>query len=247
MKLSKPCAFVLATAAAVASANAATVTLDPATLFGGGVAGTVVSGPAGFIPSSTTGALYGSLTGAPGYNLLTSSSPLLTGIAFTFCVELNEQAIIGSPNPFYTIVNPSMGYAGWGANAAGISTHVDKLMSLALPTIAAAAAQATLLNELAALQFAVWELIYDYSPSYTYNLGAGVFQGSSSAAVLAQANTWLAAPALSTAVPTAHYYVAQDPSHQDLLVAAVPEPASFGLVALALWVAGNLTKRRTRA
>jgi ABC-type glycerol-3-phosphate transport system permease component len=118
-------------------------------------------------------------------------------------------------------------------------------MALALPVINAAPTPAALYNGLGALQVSLWELVYDHSPSFNYNLNAGVFQVTSSAAVTGQANAWLAAATLSAAVPTVHYFVANGPSHQDLLVtAAVPEPTSVALMLLGLAAVGGAAQRR---
>lgn len=226
--------------------QAATVTLDSPLLFGGGIASTLSASP--FSPASpgAVGALTGSLSGAPGYSFLTSSASPLAGVSFTFCVELNQASYSGSDSD-YSIYNPSAGYTGWGANGPAISAHIDKLMSLALPTINASTTAAGAMTGLAALQYSIWEVIYDYNPSFMYSLSAGALQANTNAAVLAQASAWLAAPALSAAVPTAHYFVVSDPSHQDLLaVAAVPEPASYALMALGLLAVGGVAKRRVR-
>jgi hypothetical protein len=232
MKLKKTCGMAAVALSLMTQSNAATVFLTDPALLGGGVPGTVISGPPGWISTNQIGGLNGVLSGAPGYGFLSSTNPLLAGLTFTFCLELNEAAVIGSPNPNYNIVNPSVGYSNWGANAAALSMQIDKLLALALPAINAAPSAASLYDGLGALQLSLWEMIYDYNAGYAYNLGLGVFQANSSAGVTAYVDAWLAGPALSAAVPTAHYYVAQGPSHQDLL--AVPEPTTVSLVLAAL-------------
>jgi hypothetical protein len=245
MKTTHVLGFALGSLCLLAQANAATVFLNNPALAGGGVPSAVTSGPPSFIPPSVVGGLTGSLTGAPGYSFLSSSNPLLAGVNFTFCLELNEQAVIGAPNSFYNIVNPSVSYSNWGANSAALSGHVDKLLALAMPVINAAPNAGALYDGLGALQLSLWELVYDYSPSYNYNLGAGVFQATASASVSGQANAWLAAATLAGAVPTAHYVVAQGPSHQDLLaITAVPEPTTVALMILGLVAVGGAAARR---
>jgi hypothetical protein len=240
-------AAVAALFCATTFAHAATITLNAAPDFiGAGLPGAITAGPPGGLSPTVVGAFSGTLTGAPGYSLISSSSPFLAGVSFTFCVELTEGVVLGA-NPDYSIVNPTAGYGGWGANAPAISNHIDRLMSLALPTIAAAPNTAALLTDLTALQFSLWEVIYDYNPGYVYNLTGGALQINTGAAVLAQANVWLASAALAAAVPTAHYVVAHDPSHQDLLAVAVPEPAPAALLALGLLGLGWLRLARQRA
>jgi hypothetical protein len=245
MKFHHTCGFAAAALCLMSQAHAATVFLNNPSLAGGGVASTVTLGPPAFIPTGPVGAITGTLTGAPGYAFLGSTNPLLAGVSFTFCVELTQQGNIGVADPDYNIVNPSVSYPNWGANAAAINLQVDKLMALALPSVNAAPTATSLYDRLGALQLSLWELIYDYSASFSYNLGAGVFQVTSSASVTSQANAWLSASALSAAVPTAHYVVAHDPSHQDLLaVVAVPEPASVALMLLGLAAVGGAAQRR---
>jgi hypothetical protein len=245
MKFSTGCVFALTAWCLATPSEAATIYLDPAIYFGGGAPGLVTAGPPGFVASGTGGALYGNLTNAPGYTFLNSASPFMAGVNFTFCVELNEQAVMGSAHSDYSIINPSVSSPVWGANSAGISSQIDKLMALAMPAIAAAPNAAALQTTLAATQFSLWELIYDYNASFNYSLSSGSLQINTNAAVQTQASSWLSTAALSAVVPTTHYFVAHDPSHQDLLVtAAVPEPATVALMVLGLAAVGGVAQRR---
>ncbi len=213
----------------------------------GGVAATMVDRPPLMIDDGMAGAFHGVLSNAPGFGLLSSASPLMTGVGFTFCVELTQQVVFGL-NPTYSIIDPLASNAAWGANAAGISTHIDKLMSLALPDVAAAADAEALRTSLGALQLSIWEVIYDFSPSYAYSLSAGTLKFNTSPTVMAQSATWLATAAMASAVPTAHYQVLSSANSQDLLVVAVPEPSSTLLMALgglALLGFGVTKKRRS--
>jgi hypothetical protein len=182
------------------------------------------------------------LSGADGYSLLQSSSPFMAGVNFTFCVELTQAVVFGLPTS-YTVVDPATSlHAPWGANAAGISHHVDLLMAQALPQINAAPDAATLYNRLGALQLSIWEVIYDYSPTMSYSLTSGTLKFASDASMLLQGNTWLASSVMSSAVPTAHYAVLHENQTQDLLVmvaAPVPEPASAWLMLLGVAVLVN--------
>jgi hypothetical protein len=214
----------------------------------GGVAATMVNRPPAMIDDGMAGAFHGVLSNAPGFSLLSSASPLMAGVGFTFCVELTQQVVFGL-NPSYSIIDPLAGNASWGANAAGISTHIDKLMSLALPSVAAAVDAEALRTSLGALQLSIWEVIYDFSPSYAYSLSAGILKFNTAPAVMAQSASWLATAAMASAVPTAHYQVLSSANSQDLLAVAVPESSTALLMALggaALAGFGPLRKR-TRA
>jgi PEP-CTERM motif len=215
--------------------------------FGGGVDAQMVNRPPAMIDDGKAGAFWGSLSNAPGYSLLSSSNPLMGGVGFTFCVELTQQVVFGL-NPSYAVLDPATSaYASWGANAAGISNHIDRLMSLALPAVAAAPDAAILQTRLGALQLSIWEVIYDYNPAFSYSLGGGILKFSSSADVMSQSSAWLAASALSAAVPTAHYAVLSSAQTQDLLVVTtpVPEPQTGLLMAMGMFgMFGMLGQKR---
>jgi hypothetical protein len=219
-----------------------------------GVVATMVDRPPSMIDDGMAGAFHGKLSNALGFSLLSSASPLMAGVGFTFCVELTQQVVFGL-NPAYSIIDPVAGNASWGASAAGISTHPDKLMSLALPSVAAAADAEALRTSLGALQLSLWEVIYDFSPSYDYSWTSGTLKFNIAQAVLAQSAAWLATAAMASVAPTAHYQVLSSANSQDLLVVAVPEPSSTLLMALggaAVASFGALRKRkltrtRTRA
>jgi hypothetical protein len=208
---------------------------------GGGIDARMLDRPPQFIPVGKVGAFSGTLSGADGYSLLQSSSPFMAGVNFSFCVELTQAVVFGLPTR-YTVVDPATSPdAPWGANAAGISHHLDLLMAQALPQIDAAPDAATLYNRLGALQLSIWEVIYDYSPTMSYSLSSGMLKFAADASMLLQGGTWLANSALSAAVPTAHYAVLHEAQTQDLLVVTttpVPEPAPALLMLLGAAVMG---------
>jgi hypothetical protein len=208
---------------------------------GGGTDARMLDRPPQFITVGKAGAFSGALSGADGYSLLQSSSPFMAGVNFTFCVELTQAVVFGLPTR-YSVVDPAVSaHAPWGANAAGISHHIDLLMAQALPQIDAAPDAATLVNRLGALQLSIWEVIYDYSPTMSYSLSTGTLKFAADASMLLQGGTWLANSALSSAVPTAHYAVLHEAQTQDLLVVTavpVPEPASALLMLLGVAVMG---------
>jgi hypothetical protein len=230
--------LLLAVAVAVDSAQAADFAFNYAPFYvAGGVDVTMVDRPPQFITVGRVGAFSGTLTGADGYSLLHSTSSLMAGVNFTFCVELTQAVVFGLPTS-YSVVDPATTtHAPWGANAAGISNHIDLLMVQAMPLIGAAPDGDVLRNHLGSLQLAIWEVIYDYSPTMNYSLSSGTLKFAGDLSVLQQGSAWLATSAMSSAVPTAHYAVLSESQSQDLLVmvaSPVPEPASGLLMVAAL-------------
>lgn len=228
---------LLAAMGAQAQYIPASVTLD-GSLYGGGSAVSIAGSPA-----ANAGAFTGSLSGAPGFSLLSSSNPALAGLGFTFCVELNATISLGV-NPYYEIVNPNngTGYGSWvgSPNAAAISKQIDQLMYLGLANVAAAA-PAQVASSFAALQLALWETIQDFSPSYSYSFSGGSF--AAGGASLAEASALIASLSASTPSPV-HYYVLYDGSHQDLLAVAVPEPTTYALMLGGLLGVLTIARRR---
>jgi len=87
----------------------------------------------------------------------------------------------------------------------------------------------------AALQIALWEVVYDGQSGYGYDLNAGQFRFSSNAAILSQATSYLNTQGLSVA----GYY----DDTQDLIGPVVPEPGSLLLLGMGLFGAGTLAWR----
>ena len=188
-------------------------------------------------PLAGAGAVLGTLTGAPGYSLLSQSG---VSSSFTFCVEL-FQALSTSAKT-YSVVDPAvaaayttLGANGWGPTAVTISGKIDSLMAAVLPSVNSAASAA-------ALQLAIWEVIYDVGPVYNVLAGTGfaVTLLPADAAVGTQANLFLLG--IGTAA-TRHYSVLTNPDFQDVLI-QVPEPMSASLVLLGLLGAAAARRRK---
>ncbi len=190
------------------------------------VAGPVASSNVG------AGAFVGSLSGAPGF---ADANPF-----YTYCVELTQSFVAGTPLLGYTIVG-GMSYAGFGANAAMIVGRLGRLFThlggVSLPTNAQTSA---------AIQLAVWESIYETGGAFSVgSMGGNIFQvtSPSSAATVLEATTLLAAAA---AVTTNLYSISvlTHITQQDfLLIRRLPLPGTLALSAFGL-VALTLARRR---
>ncbi len=199
----------------------------------------------GSLPYSNPSLPAGAFGGATYVNTGTTSYSFLPGDINTFCVELYQPLVSGAPG--YSVVDPlsgayvgsvgtGPGLNGWGSatRQAGISNSIDRLMAFVPLT-----PSVNNIFQSAALQLALWEIVYDSNVNGVYNIGAsfggdltgGLFQASSVPAnVAALATLYLSTFASQT--PTRHFLVATNATLQDVLV--VPEPGSLLLVAAAL-------------
>ncbi len=210
-------------------AQAEVVTLN--SLFGGGIGTNVSASPLNiFLGNTLVGALSGSSVGGASF----ISHNLVTGGPFTFCVELGAPVNFGvSFN--YTLVDPAVPSAytaaslsnGWGPTATTISGRVDRLMQFALANLGGSST--TVVQDLGALQLALWNVIYD--TDNLVEIGTFAVVGGASPVNL-RANAFITGIA-SIASPSVHYSVLSNPGQQDVL-GKVPEPASWALVGLAL-------------
>ena len=231
----KPLIAAAAMASMLGGAQAATFTSIG--LAGSGTAYTLV---APIIPplTGTAGAILSTLTLAPGYSLLYQPAVSTTD-TFTFCVELYQAlSTPGTPITTYTVVDPAgtgytgLGANGWGPAAATISGRIDQLMTYALPFTNAANA--------AALQFAIWEVIYEATP-LSVIAGTGFRLSGGPTPITMLADSFLLNFA---SVPASrHYSVLTDRDFQDVLI-QVPEPMSASLVLLGLLGASAARRRK---
>ncbi|EXI68996.1 MAG: PEP-CTERM motif protein [Candidatus Accumulibacter adjunctus] len=164
-------------------------------------------------------------------------SGTLDGNAFTtFCAELT-QSFNFNTNYTYSIVS---GTTAWTNPVyLGLSRLVTWL-----------AANPTFNNspdKSAAMQSAVWEVIYETSG--TYNLAGGTFVATSSGATQTALNTLNGQWAnINATLPTLFADKLVNANHQDfLLTTPVPEPEAFAMMLAGLGLVGAIARRRSRS
>ncbi len=172
------------------------------------------------------------------------------GDAFlTYCVELTQYAQIGQTHDyvlvegasyFDTNFTPALGQSG-----AAIIDRLGKLFThlggIATPATNVASA---------AIQLAVWELIYDATP--VSSLSAGLFQENTGNAGAREAANVLLAGAAAVTESLFTIDVLRNSAYQDYLVIRanperndVPAPATLALVSLGLLGIGAARRRKT--
>lgn len=174
---------------------------------------------------------------SPNYSGLAGQfTGLLNGNSFvTYCTDLAQSFSFNTNYTDYTVVS---GVSAWGAQR---SLDLDRWISwndqFAYPTDAAMSA---------AVQAAVWEILYETSGSY--DLAGGTFVATSGDSAT---QTWMNSvnwAGLSSVNVTQHVDQLYSREHQDFLVmTAVPEPSTYALFAAGLAGIGFIARRRTRA
>jgi hypothetical protein len=220
-------------------------TKERAGLAGGILAALLLAGPASAVPINITGFAYGSQVvdldapvnqnvNAGGFSaLINNAAPSV----LAWCADLFTN--ISVPNTYqYTPAGPLPAFPNANALA-----NLGALASNALGLVNNAATSA-------AFQLAVWEILYESTPSV---VGSGAFKVGNNPSSVGIANGWLAQ--LGTWTNSQNYTVdfyGKVPgvkATQDLIVfrrVPVPEPGSFALMLVGSAGAGLLVLRRRR-
>jgi MYXO-CTERM domain-containing protein len=182
------------------------------------------------------GAFTGSLSGGTGFD----ANPF-----YTYCVEVTQNFSFGSPLGGYSIVDGASYFStNFGANAALIVQRLGRLFThlqgISLPDDTQTSA---------AIQYAVWESIYETGTTASFNSGSmsssGAFRFTANANTITEATNLLAA---ASAVTTNRYSISvlRNAERQDFLLIRANEvsaPGSLALVALGLVAAAGLRRR----
>lgn len=161
---------------------------------------------------------------------------LLNGNSFvTYCTDLAQTFSFNTTYTDYMVVS---GVSAWGAQK---SLDMDRWISwndqIAYPINAAMSA---------AIQAAVWEIIYEGSG--TYDLAGGTFVATSGDAATQGYMNVVNWAGLSSVNVTLHVDQLYSREHQDFLVATpVPEPSAYALFAAGMAGIGFVARRRSRA
>lgn len=210
-----------------------------------------------FARSVHAGGFSGSTFGFTGADAWVNTSDLLA-----YCVEFTESFSLPSGNMGnYNLVSGDS-YAHWGLAAGGdaaaarlaIAARLGGLMTH-VSTLSGAAAIDTR-EESAAVQLAIWEIIYETPVGVALNLNDGNLyenrSGGTNVGVRTQANQLLEASA-ATASDFDVFVLSKDNS-QDFIALRkkegppdeVPEPGAMGLALAALGAMGMVLRRRRR-
>lgn len=209
--------------AAMASAGAAEVVIDPAVTVKLS-SWTYGSGNAVSVSTPTFGGEAGGFKGA------LSNAGVYNNASFeTYCVELGQTFSFGVPYGDYKIIQGDT-YSQWAGNPI-TADRIGKLMTYVDTLGPLNAATST------GVQLAIWELIYETNIDKNGN-GYSLTSGSFKNAFDTNSSTTFANTLFTGALATTSLYkvdVLKNDGHQDFLIlTAVPEPEGYALALAAL-------------
>jgi hypothetical protein len=162
----------------------------------------------------------------------------LNGNSFvTYCTELTQSFYFNTTYNDYSVVD---GATAWGATRSQALNHLMSAANFyAVPTDAA---------QSAAVQAAVWEVLYETSG--TYDLNAGTFKATSANLTTQgylsalNASTWANLPNVPITHKVDQLY---SPGQQNFMViTSVPEPESYAMLLAGLGLIGTIARRRSQ-
>lgn len=169
----------------------------------------------------------------------------LDGQSFsTFCTDVYQY--VSLPSSLYQYDRLSVadtqqlwGNAPYNPNSYGL---VSKLFTTAYSSVNNSTTSA-------AFQYALWELLYEKSGSYSIGNTGNFWLTNTDAAAASQANVWLASLASASegyAVQSLYSGAQQSPANrQDLVIATpVPEPQTYALALVSMGIVAGYARRK---
>lgn len=160
-------------------------------------------------------------------------NPPTTPLLF-WCVQLTETFSFGTV------------YGNYTSSPLG-----NTLLSQLFTEVGGSVAANSTIDSSAAFQLSIWEILFEGGTYGGLNVSSGNFQATGNAAVITQANIWLAGLTASSPATTA-LFLLSSPDHQDFItdtntpLLQTPEPGSLALLGIGILAAMFAMRRRTQ-